>query len=160
MILSPEYLINQFSEAMLWIYSSCSMILKYWKLNRLFQRTFHGNWFAREKVAPAGSGCGAVTVVYKPVAFQDSAAVTFDHTWLSLRWLYHRVLQHFKLAHVHWLRRHQESRVNVGINNIHVYKCIKMQCNAEGRVTLFLSCLADKSDDENMWDASMLDGGR
>ena len=28
----------------------------------------------------AGSGCG-VTVVYKPVAFQDSAAVTFDHTW-------------------------------------------------------------------------------
>ena len=43
--------------------------------------TFHGNLSAREKVTLAGSGCGVVTVVYKPVAFQDSAAVTFDHTW-------------------------------------------------------------------------------
>ena len=56
--------------------------------------------FAREKVALAGSGCGVVTVVYKPVAFQDSAAVTFDHTWPPGLWsLYHRVLQHFK---PHW----------------------------------------------------------
>ena len=39
------------------------------------------NLFAREKVPLAGSGCGAVTVVYKPVTFQDSSAVTFDHTW-------------------------------------------------------------------------------
>ena len=36
---------------------------------------------ALEKVTLAVSGCGAVTVVYKPVTFQDSAAVTFDHTW-------------------------------------------------------------------------------
>ena len=43
--------------------------------------TFHGNLSAREKVTLAWSGCGAVTVVYKPVAFQDSAAVTFDHSW-------------------------------------------------------------------------------
>ena len=38
----------------------------------------HGNLFARENL---DLGADVVSVVYKPVAFQDSAAVTFDHTW-------------------------------------------------------------------------------
>ena len=41
----------------------------------------HGNLFARENL---DLGADVVSVVYKPVAFQDSAAVTFDHTRRSL----------------------------------------------------------------------------
>ena len=105
---------------LLFVLNDIEMILKYWKLSWLFQRTFHGNWFAREKVAPAGSGCGAVTVVYKPVAFQDSAAVTFDHTWSGVYDGY--TIGCYSILGSHCpMRQHQESRVNVGFNNLQVF---------------------------------------
>ena len=83
----------------------------------------HGNIFAREKVTiflrPAGSGCG-VTVVYKPVAFQDSAAVTFDHTWSGVYDGY--TIGCYSILGSHCpMRQHQESRVNVGFNNLQVF---------------------------------------